>query len=307
MPLSVPALRRALGSLIRKEVTDAAGADGKLSMAERQTLSPFVKSAAYGTAGKPVNDVVDKAMGKAMAGIAKQNQATGSGARLLSLAELAAITKADKKLGALTGRAAEIVLRGNAPVAADDVALKGAPAGVSLAKSGDLYTITVQDAAPRAPITLTISGHDVEIQMYPQSLNLGEALAPEGWSLEDARTFSVANGAFTQGVRIAKDPPGSLTTDEAAAKAKDGLIKYLKDERIHDADWEDYFPTTWAGVEADGTVQKIDDMLKLRDGESFGRLTDRYLWTGRGPYDLYTEVAVRKRDGKVLSAYIEID
>jgi hypothetical protein len=98
-----------------------------------------------------------------------------------------------------------------------------------------------------------------------------------------------------------------ISESQARTRARDGLVAYVKATRMHDGDWSDYFPTTWAGNVARGIEANIAAFVDAAGDTEVSDEGDHFLFVGRGPYDLYTEVEVAKQGGKVKKVYIEID
>lgn len=105
--------QRALAALIRSDAERAAGTNDLVSKREAKTLDPFVREAeAEVRAEKPrygrvtVDEVVDRAMGKAMATWQRFNPPENRrDAKYLSQAEVRQVGAVDPALGALTQRA----------------------------------------------------------------------------------------------------------------------------------------------------------------------------------------------------------
>ena len=109
---------------------------------------------------------------------------------------------------------------------------------------------------------------------------------------------------------LRRDRPGTLSSQEALALAREGLVAHIQTERMNDSDWLRLpLPGTWPALLADGimaTINAFGTQTGPYDVE-LHRLPDRYIFTGAGPYEFYTEVAVSKADGHIISAYVEID
>lgn len=119
-----------------------------------------------------------------------------------------------------------------------------------------------------------------------------------------------AVGRFTQRaadvVRARKSKP--LTAEQATEKARAALPAYLKNERMKDGDWLDYFPATWPEAVAMGILDHIAGFGNpAHEATEIYEQPDRFIIAGRGPFDLYTEVSVAKAGGKILNTYVEID
>lgn len=106
----------------------------------------------------------------------------------------------------------------------------------------------------------------------------------------------------TSGPRKASAP----TQAQALELARAGITDHVQRVRMHEGDWTDYFPSTWPELVAAGVPAKIAAFGSGPDDEVL-QDADKFTFVGRGPYDLYTEVEVSKRDGSILRVYIEID
>jgi hypothetical protein len=103
--------------------------------------------------------------------------------------------------------------------------------------------------------------------------------------------------------------PGVLSTEDAQRRTEAALVEHLQTSRMADPDWLRYFPATWPENVARGVMTGI---RRFADPANAAELEiqahpDKLLFAGRGPYDLYTEVEVGLRDGRILRTYVEID
>lgn len=101
---------------------------------------------------------------------------------------------------------------------------------------------------------------------------------------------------------------GALTQARALAKARTAALDYLKNERMSEPGWSLELPQTWADAVARGALSsgaRFADPANP-DSEVFDK-PDRWVFTGRGPLDLYTEIEIAKKDGRVLRRLIEAD
>jgi hypothetical protein len=295
--LQTTSVQRQLASLIRSDARR--GAQGAIAHRAAEALGPGEHT---------TNEIVDRAMTDAMATWARFNPPGGQNGKYLSKSEIKRIARADPELGALTDTAAKIVRRRRAGPARVQVGLTSSVPGVRLASRGDRYTVHADASVPQnTRFTLTIAGQDTTLVRLARGINAIDLGAPEGYNavMVDRK---LGEGDVSITFQITRDPPGSLTSAQAYAKAKEGLIEYLKTERMGDDDWREYFPHTWDEAVAGGIMAAIDRFLDPANPETeIARQPDRFVFVGRGPYDLYTEVEIDKRDGKVLRAYVEID
>lgn len=303
-------VRRSFASLVRTDVKRAAGSDNALDASEASTLSPFLQSAVSDLGpGSPagtyaVNDVVDAAMARAALGWGAVNQPSGPGSAVLSQAEIATLTHNDPDLGAVTAAAAQLAFRKVNPLV---VTLENAPAGVTLDKSGSKFTVSADSSvAVGASFNLTIDGQPLLLKRGPAGITVDELVAPEGYGLEVLARTVMTEPVQTATLQITKDDPTWLKPAQQKKKATAGLLDYVKHTRIHDADWQQSFPTTWAGNVAAGIPAQIAGFVSKSDTH-VERSKDSVMYVGRGPFDLYTEITVSKKDGKVLHVLVEID
>lgn len=106
----------------------------------------------------------------------------------------------------------------------------------------------------------------------------------------------------------AKKPVGTITLEAARTAAQQGLTAYLKDTRSQDADWKQYFPSSWAENVSRGILDRIAAFAAGQPPDvEVQEKADRFILMGRGPYDLYTEVEVARKDAKILRVFVEID
>ena len=297
---TVSDVQRALGGLVRAEVRGAAGDDRVLQASEAAGLSPFVKGVVdgMGAGDHAVGAVVDAAMAQATAAWASVNQASGPGHAVLSKKEIARL---DAQLALVTAAAARVARDQRLPPL--DVHLDGAPAGVALTKSGAQYTLTTEAAVPAgSTMSLVVDGHALPLERYPAGWwSIDNLTAPAGYGIQEVPN---TRSSTVSVLEITRDPSGWLKSGPILAKAKAGLTAYVKDVRIHDADWGDYFPTTWPACVQRGVPADIEKFFQTA---TVGRTKDTVLFVGRGPFDLYTEIEVNKRDGKIVHQLVEID
>jgi hypothetical protein len=301
---TVTEARNRLAVLVRDEVKTAAGTDGVLQDAERDTLTPFVQSAAAGQA--TLDDVVDAVMSKATALWAQNNQSSGSGKAWLSLAEVARISAQDPGLGVLTRGALQIAatVKGTRPPLSVTL---DAPAGVAMAVSG-VRTLTVSlsaDVPVGTAFALVVDGQRWQLERQAGGINVWDLHAPVGYGVEVTHRGMMTDPVQTVTMKITRDAETALTPELLASRAQAGLLAFVKNDRLDDADWSQYFPTTWAQAEAQVTAD-VAKMFADPATEQV-RTKDSITYLGRGPYDLYTEVTVDKKTGKVTNALVEID
>ncbi|HEY4224075.1 MAG TPA: hypothetical protein VGO62_22125 [Myxococcota bacterium] len=303
---TVSDVRRVVGGLVRSDVKHAAGSDNVVDANEALALRPVLRAAfdELGAGSHAVNDIVDRTMARVSDGWGAVNQPSGRGSAFLSHAELRALAKNDADLGAITTTAANIALKNANPLV---VALDNAPAGITLDKSGSKYTITADaSVAVGTAFNIAIDGHELVLQRGPAGINVDTLVAPPGYGLAVVSRSVMTEPVQTATVSISKDDPAWLSPTKLLSKAKAGLLDFVRHTRIHDADWSQYFPTTWAGNVDKGVPAQIAGFFTNSDTQ-IERSKDSVLYIGRGPYDLYTEIAVSKKDGKVLHALVEID
>lgn len=131
-------------------------------------------------------------------------------------------------------------------------------------------------------------------------------LVPEGYHGRQVRSDRQGDTVRTT-FALGRDPAGALSAARAAGLARQGLRDFIERDRMDDRDWLDYFPGTWPELVADGIEAALDRFADLAGDTEVHREPDRFLFVGRGPYDLYTEVEVSRVDGSVTSVYVEID
>ena len=299
-------VRRSFASLMRTDVKRAAGADQVVTANDAATMRPFLREALgdLGVGDHPVNDVVDAAMSRAAAGWGAVNQPSGPGKNVLSQAEIEALTHNDPDLGAVTSSAAQLAFRKRNPLV---VSLDNAPAGVTLSQSGARFTVSADaSVAVGAAFNLVIDGQPLLLKRGPAGITVDELHAPEGYGLEVLSRSVMTEPTQTATLQISKDDPTWLKPAQLARKATAGLLSFVKHTRMHDADWGQYFPTTWAGNVAKGVPAEIAGFIGKSDTH-VERSKDSVMYVGRGPFDLYTEITLAKKDGKVLHVLVEID
>ncbi|MBI2372874.1 MAG: hypothetical protein HYV07_02625 [Deltaproteobacteria bacterium] len=299
-------VQRALGASLRADAKAAAGDDGRVQPRERKKLGELNLESArkLGRTTHDVDDIVDHAMSSSMAVWARHNQPSGSGKATLSKAELARIEADSPKVGRATRAAVEKLEK---PVAVPEVSLLNPPPGASLTAQGESFTVKLGANVPvGAVFQISIDGHPFELKRAPNAI-ASTFTAPEGCGFElVSRTYGA--GDLEAVYRITKDPPGSLTQQKALEKAKSGLVKHIKSTRMKENDWKEYFASRWSDLVSAGVMAGIEKFGDAQDpGTQIERKPDRFVFCGRGPFDLYTEVEVAKRGGKILRVLIEID
>jgi hypothetical protein len=314
--------QRALAKIFREDAKSAAKKDGMVSKTDQTELSPFLaaKAEAFRASnpGKRLNveALVDRAMSDAMKAWNEHNPPSSQRDHaFLSNAEVKAIAKADASLGMLTLRAVENV-RQNTPISdasrVPTVTIESDVPGISVSNNGDLFTIRAAASVPvGTDFKLVVDGHSFDLRRYPGGLATYTIAGsmPEGYGADRVSDES-RNGEAISVLRISKDAQGWLTTEQAVAKAREGLIEYTKNHRIKDSDWQSMMAyTTWPEAVEHGVLDDIAHFAEEDPDEGNGaiRKVDRYTFVGRGPLGLYSEVDVRKSDGKVLNSYVEID
>ena len=300
-------IRRSLGGMVRADVKKAAGADGLVDDTEAQTLRPFLKDAVadLGGGSHKVDDVVDAAMARASAGWGAVNQTSGPGKNLLSAAELLALSQRDPDLSAATAAAAQIAFAKKNPV---DIHLDNAPPGVTLEKTGAHKVKINADAsvAVGAQFSLVIDGNAQPLARGPAGITVDTLVAPPGYGLEVLGRTVMTEPMQSATVQITRDERSWLKPAQLLSKARHAVTEYVRHVRLHDADWGQYYPTTWAGLVQKGVPAQIDAMFTSTDTQII-RKKDSVLYVGRGPFDLYTEVEIKKGDGAVDHVLVEID
>jgi hypothetical protein len=308
--LTTDSVRRSLGSLYRRDVRTAAGEDRILDEPERARLRPFVARAAaeLGPGAHDIDAVVDKAMSTAMTTWAAFNPPGGQNGRYLSRDEIRAIKNQDADLGADTELVADRVRRRRTRPAAPRVELAEEIPGVSLEKNGDRYTIrATADVPHRTVIGLIIDGARIEMMRMPNGINTAMIRAPNGYGVEQV-DIQLGPGDVSVTLQIVRDRQNTLTMSQARDHARAALVEHIKNVMLQDPMWTRSFGNTWEEALARGVMTGIDNFaIEGREGVEIHRLPDRYIFTGRGPLDLYTEVEVAKQDARILRTLIEID
>ncbi|MBW2457802.1 MAG: hypothetical protein JRI68_25075 [Deltaproteobacteria bacterium] len=132
--------------------------------------------------------------------------------------------------------------------------------------------------------------------------------APDGYGAED---IGVDSGLTR--VMVTKDPPGTLTTAQALDAAREGLVTYMRDVRIHEEDWAEACPsfTTWEAAVGEGMLDHInafgDPGSPYFSSFSDGRTMTEYEFTGRGPFLLDTRINISKATGEVTYVRVILD
>ncbi len=306
------AAQSALAAEIRKNVEDARGPDRLVSRADQAALDPWIakQADAMRAAKKGMRITADALIDRSMSEAMKTWDAHNTqGKSFLSRAEVKSIGVADPGLGILTARAADAVRDGQSGPLIPTVAIVSPTSGVTLAKSGDTFTISVDaSVAINADVTLSIDGHAIALRRFPAGLRAIDldANVPETYAYKALSSSGDANGAQAV-VQITQDRPGWLTQSQALDAARSEITKYVQNTRVHDPDWTSSFDSmTWDAAVAHGALDQIAAFGTGPD-DQIDRYPDRYVFSGRGPLDLYTEATIRKRDGKLLGVLVEID
>ncbi len=312
-------VQRQFAASLREDAKKAAGPTGVVGADKDAELSPYLQGEAAKLRKRPNAHVtVDRLVGLAMRDAMKvwntyNPPSSPRNHMWLSQGEVKKIDKADRNLGVLTMNAVELVQKMTPTKDAKlipNITVDSPVPGISISNKGDIFTLRADASVPAGTqFKLMIDGHPVELTRYARGLSAYSMDVGEGYGAEQISASTQADGATSAILRIRKDPPGWLTSDQALAKARDGLIAYTRDHRVHDGDWKDMIGDTWEEAVAHGVLDNIANFATPNeDGDSgVNRQLDNYLFVGRGPMDLYTEVTVRKRDGKLLNAYVEID
>lgn len=305
---------------MRSDARNAAGRDGIVSKADQSMLGPYLESkAASMREGRPglrlsVDRLVDRAMSDAMKTWSQFNPKSSPRDHVwLSQRETRAIDKADPNLGVMTlaaVRRVQLETPAKDPALIPVVTIESAVPGFSISSNGDIFTIRADKSVPTgSKFRLVIDGHQ-SIEMTRNAMGLTTYLLepPAGYSAEDI-SRKVTAGAIEEMVRIRKDPANFLTAEQALVVARDALKEYVQNVRVNDSDWKDMIGMTWDQAVAHGVLDDIANFATTTaDGDS-GVISkpDSFIFVGRGPLELYTEVSVAKKDGKVTNVYVEID
>lgn len=186
----------------------------------------------------------------------------------------------------------------------------------TLRRAGDDWVLTSDRSGSSASLgvraegTLTFDGHSVQLRAsstgYFGTSDLDRKV-PEGyWAERVSRDLS--NGTLRETFRLRKDSPGTLSLPDAVRVARAAIEDHVQTVRMHDADWQDYFPGTWAGLVAAGIDGHIATFASATDAEKVVyRRSGAYTIVGSGPFGLYTEVDVSKSSGQATRVFIEID
>jgi hypothetical protein len=225
-----------------------------------------------------------------------------------SVAEITALAKDQAGLAPilLAARETARALRKVAAPLPVPVTLTTAVAGITLVQDGDWVELRVaKDVPVGSAFQLHIDGMTVDAKTFHRGWNAHELStkvpADVGFSSEMVK--ETADGYVTRMLAL-RDSPGSLSQDEAGLAAQHAIVEHLKSVRAKDEDWQRYFPTDWPGMVARGVSEGI---LGFAANAEVRREADRYIFSGRGAFGLYTDVEVRKHDGAILRAYVEID
>jgi hypothetical protein len=300
--LETSAVQRQLASLVRSEVRRADRTGGELTGIAKRAAD------ALGPGQHTVDEIVDRAISDAMRIWARFNPRGGQDGKYLSKQEIAELKRADPELGEKTERAAAMVRRRRAGAARVEVSVSSPVPGIRLETRGDRYTVHATAEVPQATrFTMTIAGNEYNLIRNARGILPIDVTAPEGHGVEHVESKN-GEGDVSVTFRIVRDPPGSLSTAQALVKAKAAIVEHLKNERMQDDDWNADFPQTWEEAVARGIMDSIDRFADpAHPATELGRKMDRYLFSGRGPLDLHTEVEIAKKDGKVLHILVEID
>jgi hypothetical protein len=190
--------------------------------------------------------------------------------------------------------------------------------GATLTRSGDDWVLTSDRSGAssvlgaRAEATLAFDGHSLKLQAsstgYFATYKLDRAV-PEGyWATRVSRDLS--NGTLRETFQLRKDAPNTISSQDAARVARIAIARYVRDERMDDVDWKDYYADNWPDLVAAGIETGIaafgTDFTSAAAAE-LKRSKDSYTIVDSGPFQLYTEVTISKSTGLATRVYIEID
>ncbi len=297
---------------LRADAAAAAGPDKVVSRTDQAALDPYLAGRADAMRAEKkgaritVDALVARGTADAAAAWAAVNQ---TGPAYLSKAEVAAVEKADGALGLVTARAVAIARGELAPPPPTTVAVTTTTPGVELTQAGDVFTVRAGAAVPiNGEVLLKVDGQEIELRRFAGGLRprYEDASAPDGYGCEVLSSGVGADGRAEAALRITRDPASWLKQGPALAVARTALLDHVQNQRVHDADWQSSLGLSWSQAVAAGVMQDIAAFGSSPTAEAM-RLPDRYVFVDRGPLDLYTEVSVRKHDGKVLNVYVEID
>ncbi len=170
-------------------------------------------------------------------------------------------------------------------------------------------TLDHSKASYGAGLTMGFDDHELYISKNQTSFAMWNVskMVPEGYG---GRFIGNENNAISR-FRITRDPAGTLSSKEALEIARDGLITFIKEVRMHKKDWKSQLENikTWKDAVAAGIMEGIDGFgTDAYDSDSsIRREVEEYSFTGRGPLGLYTTVRVSKASGKCTYFYVEID
>lgn len=304
-------MQRQLASSLRTHVRRAAGEDRVVKTNEREKLKGLAREAAdaLGRGQHTADEIVDKAMSDAMAAWAAINPPGTPSGKYLSKREIAELKRANPVLGEATEAAAAIVRRRRTSSANKiEVSVRAPVPGVRLETRGDRYTVHATAEVPaRTPISMTIAGTEYHLIRMPRGINSIDVNAPAGYGLEHVDSKN-GTGDVSITFRIVRDVAGALTQTQALAKARAAALDYLKNERMSEPGWSSELPQTWDEAVARGALTSGAAFADPAnpDSEVFDK-PDRWVFTGRGPLNLYTEIEIAKKDGEVLRKMIEAD
>ncbi|MFH1811737.1 MAG: hypothetical protein ABIJ09_23560 [Pseudomonadota bacterium] len=296
-----------------RAVKDAAGRDGRLSLNEARSIAER-------------DDGLRLWADNAVNYLESKGQQTVSVRKLLGAAERYAFASATRIAGSnqqislLEARLLPpdlvddfFMLRGQRAAEVDPLAQPAAPRievhaepPITASVDGDSITLRGNGAAFGTLVTIRFDDHEVEVKKAHRGFlayDLCDRM-PEGYSAEEIRTPDLDPTT----VRITRDPPTAPTTAEALILAREGLAEYLRNERIDDRDWSEYYSSNWDTLVAGGILDEIARFgAPGASAVDVSRRPDMYVFCGRGPNQLYTEVCVDKTSRKVTRAYVEID
>lgn len=298
---------------LRADASAAAGPDGLVSRADQAQLDPFLRTRADALRAEKkgaritVDALVARGTSDAAAAWAEHNKI---GPAYISKAEVAAIGQADPALGLITARAVAAAKGALTPPAAPvAVAVSTSTPGAEVTQAGDVFTVRAGAEVPvNGTVVLSVDGQPVELRRFPVGLRpiQPDGGVPDGYGCEVLSSGMAADGRAEAALRITRDPASWLKQGQALAVARHALRDHVENQRVHDPDWQSNLGLSWSQAVAAGVLDDIAAFGTGPDAEAI-RSADRYVFVDRGPLELYTEVSVRKHDGKVLNVYVEID
>jgi hypothetical protein len=176
-----------------------------------------------------------------------------------------------------------------------------------LSKRGELYTLTAAEGvATGTRFTLSIDQQDFVITKNARGLALHELKPAEGYGVAINNTVN-GLGEVSATLWIKKDPPGTMTTAQGLALAKEALIAHVKSDVLSRPAWGETFPTNWDEAVAHGVLTGIENFGDPSDRRTeLSRQPDRYIFSSPGPFGIHSEIEIRKSDAKILRALVEI-